>query len=195
MNRTNIYDTKDKNNETIIVLFKDYSIISNDRESKTNNKEYSMSEFINKINAIKSSKHIMEISNSINLTNPNIIAYSAYEAYKYKSRINNNGGGLDYIYNYMINKINCEKNPLVNNKLRQTIAIVKWKIYNFMIEREDKINQTGENIEYNISIAYWIAILSGIFLYFDEKDELNFKQSSLLQEISKPFTIDSFKSL
>ena len=88
-----------------------------------------------------------------------------------------------------------EKNPLVNNKLRQTIAIVKWKIYNFMIEREDKINQTGENIEYNISIAYWIAILSGIFLYFDEKDELNFKQSSLLQEISKPFTIDSFKSL
>ena len=34
-----------------------------------------------------------------------------------------------------------------------------------------------------------------IFLYFDEKDELNFKQSSLLQEVSKPFTVDSFKSL
>ena len=41
----------------------------------------------------------------------------------------------------MINKINCEKNPLVNNKLRQTIAIVKWKIYNFMIEREDNKNK------------------------------------------------------
>ena len=68
-------------------LFKDNSIISNDSESKTNNKEYSMTEFINKINSIKSSKHIMEISNSINLTNPNIIAYAAYEAIKYKSTL------------------------------------------------------------------------------------------------------------
>ena len=39
-----------------------------------------MYEFINKINSIQSSKHIMEISNSIKLTNPSIIAYAAYEA-------------------------------------------------------------------------------------------------------------------
>ena len=190
-----MYDTKDKNNDTILVLFKDYSIISNDYESKTNNKEFSMNEFINKINSIKSSKHIMEISNSINLTNPNIIAYSAYESIKYKSVLNNtNNNKLDYIYNYMINKINCEINPIINHKLKQTIAIVKWKIYNFMIEREDKQKKTSEYVEYNISIAYWSAILCGIFLYFDEKDELNFKQSTLLQDISKPFTVDSFKS-
>ena len=31
------------------------------------------------------------------------------------------------------------------------------------------------------------------YLYFDEKDELNFKQSSLLNDISKPFTVNSFK--
>ena len=195
MNKITHYDTKDKNNEKILVLFKDNSIISNDYESKTNNKEFSMNEFINKINSIKSSKHIMEISNSINLTNPNIIAYSAYESIKYKSVLNNtNNNKLDYIYNYMINKINCEINPIINHKLKQTIAIVKWKIYNFMIEREDKQKKTSEIVEYNISIAYWSAILCGIFLYFDEKDELNFKQSTLLQDISKPFTVDSFKS-
>ena len=194
MNKTTHYDTKDKNNEKILVLFKDNSIISNDYESKTNNKEFSMDEFINKINSIKSSKHIMEISNSINLTNPNIIAYAAYEAIKYKSTINNSNKSLQ-IHNYMINKINCERNPIVNNKLRQTIAIVKWKIYNFMITKEDKQRQTGKNVEYDISIAYWIAILCGLFLYFDEQDEFNFKHSSLLEDVSKPFTVDSFKSL
>jgi len=194
MNKTTHYDTKDKNNEKILVLFKDNSIISNDYESITNNKEFSMDEFINKINSIKSSKHIMEISNSINLTNPNIIAYAAYEAIKYKSTINNSNKSLQ-IHNYMINKINCERNPIVNNKLRQTIAIVKWKIYNFMITKEDKQRQTGKNVEYDISIAYWIAILCGLFLYLDEQDEFNFKHSSLLEDVSKPFTVDSFKSL
>ena len=194
MNKTTHYDTKDKNNEKILVLFKDNSIISNDYESKTNNKEFTMDEFINKINSIKSSKHIMEISNSINLTNPNIIAYAAYEAIKYKSTINNSNKSLQ-IHNYMINKINCERNPIVNNKLRQTIAIVKWKIYNFMITKEDKQRQTGKNVEYDISIAYWIAILCGLFLYFDEQDEFNFKHSSLLEDVTKPFTVDSFKSL
>jgi len=194
MNKITHYDTKDKNNEKILVLFKDNSIISNDYESKTNNKEFSMDEFINKINSIKSSKHIMEISNSIKLTNPNIIAYAAYEAIKYKSTINNSNKSLQ-IHNYMINKINCERNPIVNNKLRQTIAIVKWKIYNFMITKEDKQRQTGKNVEYDISIAYWIAILCGLFLYFDEQDEFNFKHSSLLEDVSKPFTVDSFKSL
>jgi hypothetical protein len=194
MNKITHYDTKDKNNEKILVLFKDNSIISNDYESKTNNKEFSMDEFINKINSIKSSKHIMEISNSINLTNPNIIAYAAYDAIKYKSTINNSNKSLQF-HNYMINKINCERNPIVNNKLRQTIAIVKWKIYNFMITKEDKQRQTGKNVEYDISIAYWIAILCGLFLYFDEQDEFNFKHSSLLEDVSKPFTVDSFKSL
>jgi len=194
MNKTTHYDTKDKNNEKILVLFKDNSIISNDYESITNNKEFSMDEFINKINSIKSSKHIMEISNSINLTNPNIIAYAAYEAIKYKSTINNSNKSLQ-IHNYMINKINCERNPIVNNKLRQTIAIVKWKIYNFMITKEDKQRQAGKNVDYDISIAYWIAILCGLFLYFDEQDEFNFKHSSLLEDVSKPFTVDSFKSL
>ena len=194
-NKTTKYDARDKNNEIILVLFKYYSIISNDYESKTNKKEFSMNEFINKINSIQSSKHIMEISNSIKLTNPSIIAYAAYEAVKYKSTINNSNSNKQHIYNYMINKINCERNPLINYKLRQTIAIVKWKLYNLMIEREDKQKQTGDYVEYNMSVAYWIAILCGIFLYFDEKDELNFKQSSLLQDVSKPFTVDSFTPL
>jgi len=193
MNQTTHYAIKDKNNEKILILFSNCSIISYDNESKTNNKEFSMYEFINKINLIKSSKNSMEISNSINLTNPNIIAYASYEGIKYKSAVSNTNKS-SIIHNYMIKKINCEVTPSVNNKLRQTIAIVKWKIYNFMISREDKQIQTGKYAEYDVSIAYWIAILSGICLYFDEQDEFNLKQSSLLEDITKPFTIDSFKS-
>ena len=116
----------------------------------------------------------------------------AIEANKYKSVIR--GDKLDFVYKYMINKINCNINPMINNKMRQSIAIVKWKIYTFMTLKEEEEKKTkSKNIEFDISVGYWIAILAGIYLYFDEKDELNFKQSSLLCEISKPFTVNSFK--
>ena len=63
-----------------------------------------------------------------------------------------------------------------------------------MLIKEEKERQTKiKNTEFDISVAYWIAMLAGIYLYFDEKDELNFKQSSLLSEISKPFNVNSFK--
>jgi hypothetical protein len=62
-----------------------------------------------------------------------------------------------------------------------------------VIKEEEEKRRKIKIGEFDISIAYWIAILCGIYLYFDEKDELNFKQSSLLSDISKPFTVNSFK--
>ena len=151
-----------------------------------------MVEFIGKINSIASSKNVVDISKSIKLINPYLMSYAAVEANKYKSTLR--GDKIDHIYTYMINKINCDINPMINNKLRQSIAIVKWKIYNFMVIKEEEEKRRKIKIgEFDISIAYWIAILCGIYLYFDEKDELNFKQSSLLSDISKPFTVNSFK--
>jgi len=185
----NSYDVKDKNNEDILIIFKNNSIINNNSNF---HEELTMVEFIEKINSIKSSKNIVEISKSIKLINPYLISYAAIEANKYKSILR--GDKMDYIYKYMINKINCDINPIINNKLRQSIAIVKWKIYNFMVTKEEEEKKKKIRIaEFDISIAYWIAMLSGIYLYFDEKDELNFKQSSLLSDISKPFTVNSFK--
>ena len=186
---SNSYDVKDKNNEDILIIFKNNSIINNNSNF---HEELTMVEFIEKINSIKSSKNIVEISKSIKLINPYLISYAAIEANKYKSILR--GDKMDYIYKYMINKINCDINPIINNKLRQSIAIVKWKIYNFMVTKEEEEKKKKIRIaEFDISIAYWIAMLSGIYLYFDEKDELNFKQSSLLSDISKPFTVNSFK--
>ena len=188
------YDLKDKNNEDILVIFKHNSIIHNDgdnKNKKTMHTEYSMNDFVDKINSIASSKNVVDISKSIKLENPSLISYAAIEATKYKSLLR--GDKKDFIYKFMINKINCDINPSLNNKLRQSIAITKWKLFNFMLRRQEDQSKKKDYVEFDISVAYWIAILAGIYLYFDEKDEMNLKQSNLLGEICKPFTVNSFK--
>ena len=188
------YDLKDKNNEDILVIFKDNSIINNDGDNKNKKSvgiEYKMGEFIEKINTIVSSKNVVDISKSIKLENPSLVSYAAIEATKYKSLIR--GDKKDFIYKFMINKINCDINPTINNKLRQSIAITKWKLYNFMLRRQEDQSKKTEYVEFDISVAYWVAILAGIYLYFDEKDEMNLKQSNLLGEVYKPFNVNSFK--
>ena len=186
--QTQEYDLKDKNCENILIIFKNNSIINNISDAHD---EIPMIEFIEKINSIASSTNVVDVSKSIKLINPYLMSYAAVEANKYKSTLR--GDKMDHIYTYMIKKINCDINPMINNKLRQSIAIAKWKIYNFMITKEAEEKKKNIKIgEFDISISYWIAILCGIYLYFDEKDELNFKQSSLLRDISKPFTVNSF---
>lgn len=188
------YAIKDNNNEDIIVIFKNNSIIHNDSDNKNKKSvgsEYSMSDFVEKINTIASSKNVVDISKSIKLENPSLVSYAAIEAIKYKSLLR--GDTKDFIYKFMINKINCDINPSLNNKLRQSIAITKWKIYNFMLRRQEDQAKKNDYVEFDISIAYWVAILAGIYLYFDEKDEMNLKQSNLLGEVCKPFNINSFK--
>jgi len=188
------YDLKDKNNENIIVIFKNNSIINNDGDNKNKksiNSEFPMRDFVDKINSIKSSKNVVDICKSINLENPSLVSYAAIEATKYKSLLR--GDKKDYIYKYMINKINCDINPSLNNKLRQSIAITKWKLYNFMLRRTEDQQHKTDYVEFDISVAYWVAILAGIYLYFDEKDEMNLNQSNLLDEVYKPFNINSFK--
>jgi hypothetical protein len=190
----NSYALKDNNNEDIIVIFKNNSIIHNDGDNKNKKSvgiEYSMSNFVDKINTIASSKNVVDISKSINLENPSLVSYASIEATKYKSLIR--GDKKDFIYKFMINKINCDINPSLNNKLRQSIAITKWKIYNFMLRRQEDQKRKNDYVEFDISVSYWVAILAGIYLYFDEKDEMNFKQSNLLGEVCKPFNVNSFK--
>ena len=188
------YDLKDKNNEDIIVIFKNNCIIHNDGDNKNKKScgiEYSMSDFVNKINTIASSKNVVDISKSIKLENPSLVSYAAIEATKYKSLLR--GDKKDFIYKFMINKINCDINPTINNKLRQSIAITKWKLYNFMLRKQEDQSHKNDYVEFDISVAYWVAILAGIYLYFDEKDEMNLKQSNLLGEVCKPFNVNSFK--
>ena len=188
------YPLKDKNNENILVIFKNNSIVNNDGDNKNNKNigiECSMSDFIEKINSIPSSKNVVDISNSIHLKNPSLVSYAAIEAIKYKSLLR--GDKKDYIYKFMINKINCDINPILNNKLRQSIAMTKWKIYNFMVTRQEDQKKKQDYVEFDISVAYWVAILAGIYLYFDEKDEMNLKQSNLLGEVCQPFNVTSFR--
>jgi len=190
----NSYALKDNNNEDIIVIFKNNSIIHNDGDNKNKKNvgsEYSMSDFVDKINTIASSKNVVDISKSIKLENPSLVSYAAIEANKYKSLLR--GDKKEFIYKFMINKINCDINPSLNNKLRQSIAITKWKIYNFMLRRQEDQSRKNDYVEFDISVSYWVAILAGIYLYFDEKDEMNFKQSNLLGEVCKPFNVNSFK--
>ena len=185
-----ISDSKDKNNEILIVIFKNNSIINYDKESHNYCKELPLSEFIEKVNSIAASKNIIDICKSINLTNTSLISFAAYSAVKYKSLLNDNKA--PHINNYMLKKINCDINPIVNYKLRRSIAITKWKLYNFMIKRKKDQIEKKAYVEFDISITYWLSLLCGIYLYFDEKDELNLKQSNLLKQVSEPFTLTSF---
>ena len=190
----NQYDLKDKNNEDILVIFKTNSIINNDgdnKNKKTAGIEYKMVDFVDKINTVASSKNVVDICKSIKLENPSLVSYAAIEATKYKSLIR--GDKKDFIYKFMINKINCDINPILNNKLRQSIAITKWKLYNFMLRRQEEQSKKNEYVEFDISVAYWVAILAAIYLYFDEKDEMNLKQSNLFGEVCKPFNVNSFR--
>ena len=187
---TIISDIKDKNNEPLLVLFKNKSIINNDKDSINYGADIPMADFIKKINSIASSTHIVDICKSINLTNTSLISCAAYSAINYKSTLNDNK--VPHINNYMLKKINCEKNPIINNKLRQSIAITKWKLYNFMIKRQETQKSNRFYVEFDISVTYWLALLCGIYLHFDENDEKNFKHSNLLKQVTEPFTLNSF---
>ena len=132
----------------------------------------------------------MDISKSISLNNPSIISYSGSEAIKFKNTLR--GDNTLFIYKYMINKVKCDINPVINSNLKKSIATIKWKLYNFMIERQEKINNGDNTADYETEIINWLAMLVGIYLYFDEKDELNFKQSTLLDDVCKTMSPHSF---
>ena len=178
----------DKNNDKVILIFKNNIIIDNESEFY---EEIQITDFIKNINLIASSKNIIDISRSIDLTTTSLISYAASEANKFKNALK--GNDCQFIYKYMINKINCDINPIINSQIKKSIAIVKWKIYTFMMKKTNKQFNTLDLIEYNIEIINWLALLIGIYLYFDEKDELNFNQSTLLNDILKPLNINSFK--
>ena len=57
-NKLSNYVLKDKNNEDILIIFKQNSVILNLNEAKKQNEEISMANFIENINFIKSSKNI-----------------------------------------------------------------------------------------------------------------------------------------
>ena len=181
-------NSNDTNADNDILKFKYKSIINNENNYF---EEISIYDFVKNINSIASSKNIIDISKSINLSNPSIISYSASEAIKFKSALR--GDNTLFIYKHMIEKIKCDINPVINSNLKKSIATIKWKLYDFMIKRQEKINNGDTTADYETEIINWLAMLIGIYLYFDEKDELNFKQSTLLDDVCKPMTPYSFK--
>ena len=171
-----------------ILKFKYKSIINNESNYY---EEMSIYDFIKNINSIVSSKNIMDISKSINLTNTSIISYAASEANKFKSALK--GSNTLFIYKHMLDKIKCDINPTLDSHFKKSLATVKWKLYDFMIKKQEKRNNGDTTADYETEIINWLAMLVGIYLYFDEKDEVNFKQSTLLDDVCKPMTPYSFK--
>ena len=178
--------TSSNKNEELMIIFKANSIISNQIE-------INMSNFIDKINLIPASKNVVDISKSIELTNIDLISSAAMESTIYKTALK--GENKEFAYKFMIKKINCDINPIMDNKLKQSIAIIKWQIYNFMIQRKEKQLNTPTYIEFDISISKWVGLLAGICLYFDEIDEVNYKQTTFLNDVCVPLNINSFKPL
>lgn len=191
-NYKNEYENDNSHNHNTdhenILIFQNNIIINNE---STYYNEISIDTFIININNISSTSNIIEISNSINLETPLLISYAASESINFKNALR--GDNTSFICKYIIDKVKCDINPIINSNLRKSIATIKWKLYDFMIKRNEKMKKSTDPVDYDSDIIKWIAMLAGVYLYFSEKDELNLKQTSLLKEVCRPFTIHSFK--
>ena len=160
-----------------------YESTSIDKDGKTvfidKNHIISINEFIGILNSIPSSKNVIDICESIGLTDIYCKNYALQYSITYKEMFkgkNINDNSLN-----LLKSIGFDDKIIINNKIYKNIMYIKMKLYEF------KQKKLFDNVT-----AEWIGILSGIMLYFDEIDEQNYNQTLFLRDVCKPFTINNF---
>lgn len=137
-----------------------------------------VSEFIDILNSIPSSKNAIDICNSLGVFDVYCKNYAVQYSITYKEifkKKNKNKNALD-----ILKAIGFDKNIIVNNNIIRNIIYVKTKLYEFK-----------EKQQFNNTSAEWIGILAGIYLYFDEIDEQNNNYTQFLQKLYKPLTVNN----
>lgn len=138
-----------------------------------------ISEFVDILNSIPSSKNAIDICNSLGIYDVYCKNYAVqysityYDIFKGKNKNNN---ALQ-----ILNTIGFDKKIIFNNNIIRNIIYIKTKLYEF------KEKQQFDNVS-----AEWIGILAGIYLYFDNIDEQNYNHTHFLKDIYKPLTINNF---
>uniref|UniRef100_A0A6C0EZM1 Uncharacterized protein n=1 Tax=viral metagenome TaxID=1070528 RepID=A0A6C0EZM1_9ZZZZ len=139
------------------------------------NKTFRICEFITMLNNIKTSKNIIDICNSINLTNPVLKSYASQYGLTYKLVFN--GSDISSNSLNLLSVIKCDQQPILDVNIFKTIAYIKTYIL------YSKINK-----KYNNQTSEWVGILAGLILYFDELDMINRKKTNNVSKICKDLT-------
>jgi len=140
---------------------------------------------LDKLNSIEISKNALDICNSIGCQNREIREKALEYGITYKNVFN--GDNTSSNSKKILEIINCDIKPKINNKTFKTIIYIKWKIHE--INLVNLKNKSYDNNNDNIS--EWIGLLAGLVLYFDELDNINFNTTRYSSDICKPLTINN----
>ena len=139
------------------------------------NKTFRICEFVTMLNNIKTSKNIIDICNSIDLTNPVLKSHASQYGLTYKSIFNGSDVSSNGIN--LLSIIKCNRQPVININIFKTIAYIKTYIL------YSKLNN-----KYNNQTSEWVGVLAGLILYFDELDMKNRKKTNNVSKICKELT-------
>jgi len=143
---------------------------------------YKMTSRIDIINSIDTSKNALDICNSIKCNNIEIRQKALEYGFTYKNIFNGYDNSNDA--KKFLDIVSCKSKPKINS-IKKTINFIKWQIY--------EINQKNiKNKAYDINInkldnniSEWIGSLSGLVLYFDEIDFMNFNNTNYASDVCK----------
>ena len=141
--------------------------------------------FLDILNSIVISKNALDICNSIGCNDVEIRQKALNFGLTYKNIFN--GDNKSYNARKVLEIINCDVNPKINIKTFTSICFIKWKIYEIN-EKNKKKYKNNKNIKDDDNISEWIGVLSGLVLYFDELDEINYNTTIYARDICKPMT-------
>lgn len=173
-------NNKKKNNNTFIMDDRLVTIYEYNPEKKY---DISIYKFVDILNEIEISKNTLDICNSIKCNNLEIRQKTLDFALTYKNIFN--GDNNSYNARKVLEIINCDIRPKVNSKTYKSISYVKWKI--FEINQQNHKNSSYNNED---NISEWIGVLSGLVLYFDELDQINYNNTRYSIEVCKPLTVN-----
>jgi hypothetical protein len=151
-------------------------IVENEITFKTKPQTITYQEFVNILNSIDSSTNSIDVANCVGCSNPVFRSYTTQYSLMYwnifRGNITNNKTLETLKY------IKSDVMPKNISSIRKSIMIIKMKIYEFK-----------QKMQYDEDSAEWIGMLSGLLLYLDEVDNINFGQTQLLKGVSKEFTV------
>jgi hypothetical protein len=153
--------------------------VNRQKWSYDNSSFYSKTEYIEidkylkMLNSIVVSKNPIDILNSFIISDVNLKSMSIQYSLIYKNIFK--GNIINNTTKEILKYINCTVNPENSNSIRKTIIKIKLKL-----------NELKEKQQNDEVCAEWVGVLSGLALYFDEYDTINFNLTNNLNEIIKP---------
>jgi len=158
------YDSSKIDDDRIVIIYDEYP-----------NKSYNISiyKFVELLNSVECTKNSLDICNFIGCNNQELRNLSLRYSTSYWSIFK--GQTTNESSKKILDFIKCDVKPKQDSKTYKAIMFIKWKILEYK-KKQVFDNYTGE----------WIGVYTGLVLYFDELDEINFKNTNYVKNMFKP---------